>query len=57
LKILSVGVGSRIRYGSRLLHFNCAVPGYRVKAQELIKNIGPRLTEMVRMADAQKGLR
>jgi len=57
LGVLAVGVGSRIRYGSRQLLFNCAVPGYRVKAQELIKNIGPRLTEMVRMADAQKGLR
>jgi hypothetical protein len=33
------------------------VPGYRVKPQELLKIIGPRLTDMVRMADAQSGLR
>jgi DNA-binding IclR family transcriptional regulator len=57
LGVLAVGVASRIRYGSRQLLFNCAVPGYRVKPQELLKTIGPRLTDMVRMADAQSGLR
>ena len=55
--VLAVGVASRIRYGSRQLLFNCAVPGYRIKHQDLVKTIGPRLTEMVRMADAQPGLR
>jgi DNA-binding IclR family transcriptional regulator len=57
LGVLAVGVASRIRYGSRQLLFNCAVPGYRVKPQELLKIIGPRLTDMVRMADAQSGVR
>lgn len=57
LGVLAVGVASRIRYGSRQLLFNCAVPGYRVKPQELLSTIGPRLTDMVRMADAQTGLR
>ena len=57
LGVLAVGVASRIRYGSRQLLFNCAVPGYRVKPQELLKTIGPRLTDMVRMADAQSGVR
>ena len=57
LGVLAVGVASRIRYGSRQLLFNCAVPGYRVKPQELLKTIGPRLTDMVRMADAQTGVR
>ena len=37
LGVLAVGVASRIRYGSRQLLFNCAVPGYRVKSQELLK--------------------
>ena len=55
--VLAVGVASRIRYGSRQLLFNCAVPGYRIKHQDLVKTIGPRLTDMVRMADAQPGLR
>jgi DNA-binding IclR family transcriptional regulator len=57
LGVLAVGVASRIRYGSRQLLFNCAVPGYRVKSQELLKTIGPRLIDMVRMADSQSGLR
>lgn len=57
LGVLAVGVASRIRYGSRQLLFNCAVPGYRAKPQELMKTIGPRLTDLVRMADAQTGLK
>lgn len=57
LGVLAVGVASRIRYGSRQLLFNCAVPGYRAKPQELLKTIGPRLMDLVRMADAQTGLK
>jgi DNA-binding IclR family transcriptional regulator len=57
LGVLAVGVASRIRYGSRQLLFNCAVPGYRAKPQELLKIIGPRLIDLVRMADTQTGLK
>lgn len=57
LGVLAVGVASKIRYGSRQLLFNCAVPGYRVKPQDLIKKTGPRLVDLVRMADQQVGLK
>lgn len=47
----AVGVASRIRYGSRTLLFNCALPGYRGKQVDLLKMVGPALVELVRMAD------
>lgn len=57
LGVLAVGVASNIRYGQRRLLFNCAVPGYRAKASDLMKTIGPTLVQMVNMADRQVGLR
>lgn len=57
LGVLAVGVASNIRYGSRRLLFNCAVPGYRAKPADLLKTIGPTLVQLVNMADRQVGLR
>jgi DNA-binding IclR family transcriptional regulator len=57
LGVHAVGVASRIRYGPRHLLFNCAVPGYRARPNDLLKSIGPSLTELVNMADRQVGLR
>ncbi|CAN5633418.1 IclR family transcriptional regulator [soil metagenome] len=57
LGVHAVGVASRIRYGSRSILFNCAVPGYRGRPNELVKSIGPSLVELVNMADRQVGLR
>lgn len=57
LGVHAVGVASRIRYGSRSLLFNCAVPGYRGRPDDLLKSIGPSLVELVNMADRQVGMR
>lgn len=57
LGVLAVGVASNIRYGSRRLLFNCAVPGYRAKPSDLLETIGPTLVQLVNMADRQVGLR
>ena len=57
LGVHAVGVASRIRYGPRHLLFNCAVPGYRARPNDLLKSIGPSLAELVNMADRQVGLR
>jgi DNA-binding IclR family transcriptional regulator len=57
LGVHAVGVASRIRYGSRRLLFNCAVPGYRARPNDLVKSIGPSLVQLVNMADRQVGLR
>ncbi len=57
LGVQAVGVASRIRYGSRRLLFNCAVPGYRARPSDLVKSIGPSLVQLVNMADRQVGLR
>jgi DNA-binding IclR family transcriptional regulator len=57
LGVLAVGVASKIRYGPRHLLFNCAVPGYRTRPNELLKTIGPALAQLVSMADQQVGLR
>ena len=54
--VLAVGVASKIRYGPRRLLFNCAVPGYRAKPDDLRKTIGPTLVQLVNMADRQVGL-
>ena len=51
LGIKAVGVASRLRYGSRSLLFNCAVPGYRDAARSLVKAVGPRLRELVQLVD------
>jgi hypothetical protein len=57
LGVLAVGVASDIRYGSRRLLFNCAVPGYRAKPNDLLKTIGPALVQFVNMAGRQVGVR
>ena len=57
LGVLAVGVASEIRYGSRRLLFNCAVPGYRAKPNDLLKTIGPALVQLVNMAGRQVGVR
>lgn len=57
LGVLAVGVASNIRYGPRRLLFNCAVPGYRARPDDLRKSIGPSLVQLVNMADRQVGLR
>jgi DNA-binding IclR family transcriptional regulator len=57
LGVLAVGVASKIRYGPRHLLFNCAVPGFRTKPNEMLKTIGPALLQLVNMADRQVGLR
>lgn len=56
LGVLAVGVASEIRYGPRRLLFNCAVPGYRAKPDDLLKTIGPALVQLVNMAGRQVGL-
>jgi DNA-binding IclR family transcriptional regulator len=55
--VLGVGVVSRIRYGSRWLLFNCAVPGSRTKKRDLLETIGPSLAQFVTTANRQAGLR
>lgn len=55
--VLAVGVASKIRYGSRRLLFNCAVPGLRTRKAELLGRIGPELLQLVTLADRQSGLR
>lgn len=57
LGVLAVGVASSIRYGPRRLLFNCAVPGFRSRPNDLLKTIGPGLVQLVNMADRQVGLR
>ena len=51
LGVLAVGAVSTIRYGSRYLLFNCAVPGYRAKPLDLLKTVGPALVQLVSMAN------
>jgi len=57
LGVMAVGVASKIRYGPRSLLFNCAVPGFQARPNDLLKNIGPALVQLVNMADRQVGLR
>jgi DNA-binding IclR family transcriptional regulator len=57
LGVLAVGVMSKIRYGPRSLLFNCAVPGYYARPNDLLERIGPALVQLVNMADRQVGLR
>jgi len=57
LGVMAVGVAARLRYGSRGLLFNCAVPGLRTKKAKLLDTIGPSLVQLVSMADRQSGLR
>jgi DNA-binding IclR family transcriptional regulator len=57
LGILAAGAASNIRYGSRQLLFNCAVPGYRARPDDLRDTIGPSLVQLVTMADRMAGAR
>lgn len=57
LGVMAVGVASRIRYGPRNLLFNCAVPGFYARPNDLLKSIGPALMQLVNMANRQVGLR
>lgn len=49
--VCAVGVASRLCHGPRRLLFNCAVPGLRVRARQLVQEIGPRLAQMVGLCD------
>lgn len=53
--IQAVGVASRLRYGTRTLLFNYAVPGTQLRKGSLIGRIGPRLVELVRQAERDAG--
>ena len=53
----AVGVASKIRYGQRVLLFNCALPGYRGKQADVLKMVGPALVQLVGMAGRQAGVR
>jgi DNA-binding IclR family transcriptional regulator len=55
--VRAVGVASRLNYGARVLLFNCAIPGTRVKSADLIGRVGPRLHELVRLLERNHGLR
>jgi len=57
LGVLAVGVASSIRYGTRRLLFNVAVPGYRSRPEDLLQTMGPSLVQLVNLADRQVGLR
>lgn len=57
LGVPAVGVASRVRYGPRQLLFNCAVPGFRGRKDDLLKRIGPDLVQMVNLAQRQLGPR
>lgn len=57
LGIFAVGVASNVHYGPRRLLFNCAIPGYRAKPNDLLKTVGPALVQLVSMADRQVKLR
>lgn len=56
LGICGVGVPSRMRYGQRLLVFNCAVPGLQWTPKQLIADLGPALLALVRRVEQQAGL-
>lgn len=51
LGVAAVGVASRLHYGPRRLLFNCAVPGPLGRKDDLLKHIGPRLVQLVNLAD------
>lgn len=53
--IFGVGVPSRIRYGQRMLIFNCAVPGLHWTAKRVVADIGPALLALVRAVEQQAG--
>lgn len=54
--ICGVGVPSRMRYGQRMLVFNCAVPGLHWTPKQLIADVGPALLTLVRRVEQQAGL-
>lgn len=56
LGIQAVAVASRITQVSRVLLFNCSLPGSRVSREDLLESIGPRLLELVRRCERELGL-
>ena len=55
LGVAAVGVASRVQHGPRRLLFNCALPGYRGRKADLVKQIGPDLVQLVNLAHRQLG--
>jgi DNA-binding IclR family transcriptional regulator len=55
--VLGVGVASQLRHGARPLLFNCVVPGLGREMEDLFTNVGPRLCEIVRLAERNAGRR
>ncbi|CAB5674871.1 DNA-binding transcriptional activator MhpR [Delftia tsuruhatensis] len=51
LGVCAVGAASRIRYGTRRLLFNCAVPGLRMPGRALVRDVGPQLAQLVALCD------
>ena len=54
--VCGVGVPSRMRYGQRMLVFNCAVPGLQWTQKQLVADLGPALLALVRGVEQQAGL-
>jgi DNA-binding IclR family transcriptional regulator len=54
--VCGVGVPSRMRYGQRMLIFNCAVPGLQWTPKQLVADLGPALLALVRRVEQQAGL-
>lgn len=57
LGVVAAGVAAKVCYGPRRLLFNCAVPGYRSRAADVVQRIGPSLLQLVNMADRLGGQR
>lgn len=57
LGVHGVGVSSRVRYGTRTLLFNCALPGMQLRPGELVGQVGPRLLHIVRRVERDAGVR
>jgi DNA-binding IclR family transcriptional regulator len=55
LGVPAVGLASRLHHGPRRLLFNCAVPSYRGRKDDLLKRIGPALVQLVELADRRPG--
>ena len=56
LGVQGVALASRIRQGACNLLFNCAVPGTRIRDEEMVATVGPRLVELVRQCERTAGL-
>lgn len=56
LGVQGVALASRIQQGTRVLLFNCAVPGTQIRVDELLATVGPRLVELVRHCERNAGV-